>query len=221
MSLVCNSIIEQPVATNTVSVQEKILLEKQLPFSSEKAGPTVDLYFHELAKEKSFSQNVLRLSATLVLTLAFAASLPVMALFIKIFSSEPVFKKKKVTGRRGTVFTHYSYSTKDSGSNKEFLFGTFLRKTGLAKLPSVINIWKGNLNLVGPQPYPVEWCNEWNNQLSDFYKRFSFAPGFLSVAEPVTNHQDINQVNRALRQELRYVLNPSFKKDRQRLMGMG
>ncbi|HET6527348.1 MAG TPA: sugar transferase [Balneolaceae bacterium] len=218
MSLLSNSIIEQPVASKAASVQEKILLEKQFPFSSEKIGPTVDLYFHELAKKKSFGQNVLRFLASLILSLAFAISLPIVALLIKISSSEPVLKKREMTGRRGTNFIHYSYSTKDSASNKEFLFGAFLRKTGLAKLPSVINIWKGNLNLVGPQPYPVEWCNEWNNQFTDFYKRFSFEPGFLGVAEPVTNPQDINQVNRALRQELHYILNPSFKADRRRLL---
>lgn len=219
MALVCNRVIEQPAASKAVSVQEKILLEKQFPFSSQKTGPTVDLYFHELAKKKSFGQSVMRFLASLILSLAFAVSLPIVALFIKKSSSEPVLKRRKMTGRRGMVFTHYSYSTKDSASNKEFLFGTFLRKTGLAKLPSVINIWKGNLNLVGPQPYPVEWCNEWNNQFTDFYKRFSFEPGFLGVAEPVTNPQDINQVNRALRQELRYILNPSFKADRRRLLG--
>jgi lipopolysaccharide/colanic/teichoic acid biosynthesis glycosyltransferase len=219
MSLICNNITEQPIANKLVSVQEKILLEKQFPFNSEKAGPTVDLYFHELSKKKSFSQKVLRFSATPILSIAFAVSLPVIGLLIKICSSEPVFNKKKVTGKRGTVFTHFSYSTKDTGSNKEFLFGTFLRKTGLAKLPSVINIWRGDLDLVGPQPFPEEWCNEWNNQLTDFYKRFSFAPGFLNIAVPVTNYEDIKQVNRALKQELRYVLNPSFKADRQRLMG--
>lgn len=203
--------------TPEISVQEKILLEKQLPLDLQKKGPSVDLYFHELVKGKSAGQKALGLLISFLLTIGFIVSFPVVAAMIKLFSREPIFKKKKITGRKGIAFTHYSYPVKRS-DEEEFLLGFFLKKSRLSRLPSVINIWKGDLALIGPRPYPVEWCDEWNKHLSDFYKRFSFKPGFLSVSDPVTDPSDIGQVNRALTQELQYILEPSIRKNGLRLI---
>src|SRR5699024_7461864 len=107
MTLISN-LVEKPTTTKEISVQEKILLEKQLPFTAEKKGPTIDLYFHELAKGKSFAQAFFRYITTLSLTFCFAVTFPIIALFIKLFTSEPIFKKTIVTGKRGLVFIHYS-----------------------------------------------------------------------------------------------------------------
>lgn len=220
MSLAAHKTVKEESHTAAVSVQEKILLEKQLPFNpDQRKGPTVELYFHELAKGKTVGQKTLQVIANSLLTLVFVATLPLVAALIKLSSSEPIFARKRVTGRRGVVFTQYVYPTEHSTSERNFWFGSLLFRSGLYKLPSVINVWQGNMNLVGPQPYPVEYNNQWNQEFSDFYKRFSFKPGLLSVADPITNPTDATQMNQALQQELRYVLNPSFKKDCRRLIG--
>lgn len=196
------------------SVEEKIHLEKQLPFApNAKKGPTVDLYFHELTSQKGPSQKALRLLGFVVLGLIFILTLPLVALFIKLFSREPIFAKVTVPGRRGILFEQYLYTTSATNSNTPFRLGRFLKKTGLYKLPSVINIGRGEMNLIGPHPYPAEWCNRWNNQFSDFYKRFALPPGFFNVSSRVSNPEEPKQITDSLQQELRYILNPSLKKD--------
>lgn len=200
---------------STVStVEEKVHLENKLPFNpGQKKGPTVDLFFHELTCQKGVGQQVLRTVGTVILSILFLASFPIIALFIKLFSQESVIQKTAVPGRRGIVFQYYTYPTKRTISNKSFAFGTFLQKTGLYKLPSVINIWKGQLNLVGPGVYAAEKCNYWNKKLSDYYKRFAMPPGYFGVSKPVKDPDNLQEVSRSLEDELNYILSPTLTKD--------
>lgn len=217
MQELANKTSDSAIAT----VEEKIHLEKQLPFDPKnKTGPTTELYFHELTTKKHLGQKILRYVGGIILGILFVLTLPLIALLIKCTSRESVFRKITVPGRRGISFQQYQYPTKHSDTSKSFLIGSFLNKSGLYKLPSVINIWKGDLNLVGPRTYPQEWCNNWNNQLSDYYKRFALHPGFLGVAKTISNSEDIDEVASSLEKELKYIHNPSFKKDFKRLFGI-
>lgn len=203
------------------TVQDRIHNEHQLPFNPrDKSGPKTELYFHELTSSKRPSQKALALCVTTILGILFVLTLPFIALLIKSASGNPVFRKINATGRRGIIFQQYVYSTKQSDISKPTLVGSFLEKTGLYKLPTVINIWRGEVTLIGPLPYAAKWCNEWSNQLSDYYKRFAVRPGFLSVAEKVSDPKDIDEVTSALDKELKYILNPSLKKDLKVLFGI-
>lgn len=196
------------------TVEEKVHLEKQLPFDPyNKKGPTTDLYFHELTTKKHLGQKALHYGVSIILGMLFILTLPLIAIFIKC-AREPVFNKVTTPGRRGIIFQQYQYSYQD------FLFGSFLKKTGLYKLPSVINLWKGNLNLIGPLSYPSEWCNRWNKQFSDYYKRFAIKPGFFGVAKEISHPEDVEKVALSLEKELKYIFNPSFKKDFKHLFGL-
>lgn len=201
------------------TVEEKILLEKQLPFNPEnKKGPTVDLYFHELTSDKSFSQQGLSFIGSVLIGMIFLITLPVIGLFIKLSSREPVFRKVNVPGQRGIVFQQYRYSTKHSDTGKSFTFGTFLHESKLEKIPSIINIWRGEMELVGPRPYPADWCNRWNRELSDFYKRFAQKPGFFTITDPIYDHENEERIANSLKKELSYILNPTLKEDVRRLL---
>ena len=196
------------------TVEEKVHLENKLPFNpGQKKGPTVDLFFHELTSEKGIGQQILQSAVTIILSLVFLATLPIIALLIKLFSGETVIQKTAVPGRRGIVFQYYSYPTRRTLTDKPFSFGTFLRKSGLYKLPSVINIWKGHMNLVGPRVYAAEKCNYWNKELSDYYKRFALPPGYFGISKPIQDTNNLQEVSQSLKQELNYILFPTLKKD--------
>lgn len=215
-----NIISEQPYP-EIATVEEKIILEKRLPFNpKDKYGPTIDIYFHELITEKNFSQKFFQFLASILLGILFLVTLPLIALAIKLFSREPIFRKTKIPGRRGIIFHQYRYPTEHSNAQKTFPFGNFLKASKLEKLPSIINLWNGEMDLVGPCAYPDELCNRWNKHLSDFYKRFAIKPGYFVVAGPVSDFHDLNQVADSLEKELKYVLNPSFKKDLCHVFGM-
>jgi len=204
------------------TVQEKVLLEKHLPHNpGNKTGPTIELFFHELPSEKTLGPKIIQSLAILVLGFLFLITLPLVAIGIKLSTGKSVLEKKLVPGRNGILFPYYTYRIhKNSGKNIDFALGTFLYKTGLFKLPCVINMWKGQLNLVGPHPYPADLSNKWNKELTDYYKRFSLQPGFLNVAPKITDVNDIDSVAQSLKQELDYVCNPTFQKDLKYLLGI-
>ncbi|MEL7834036.1 hypothetical protein [Fodinibius sp. Rm-B-1B1-1] len=82
-----------------------------------------------------------------------------------------------------------------------------------------INSVEGKLNLVGPCSYPEKWCNKWNKELSDFYKRFALNPGLLGITPELQNPDDKEKVAEMLNRELSYILNPTLMKDLKRLFG--
>lgn len=200
---------------NIDSVQEKIHLEKQLPFRpKDKKGPTIELYFHEINRKPSLLQKTTYLLTSIFLTFLFLITLPFCAIIIWAFTGGPVFQRVNVPGRRGIVFQYWSYSTRHiKKTSQKSRLGDFLYQIGLHKLPSVINIWKGQMNIVGPAPYAEIHCNTWNQELSDYYKRFAFKPGFFGVGEPIKNFEDLNEVEKSLEQEFNYLLNPTLSKD--------
>lgn len=208
---------ESAVAT----VEEKVHLENHLPFDpTKKKGPTVDLYFHELNSKKNISQRILRFIGTLFLSLIFLLTFPLVACLIKLFSEETVLQKTAVPGKRGIVFQQYTYPAEKMSQNSSAV-ARFLEKTGIYKLPSVINIWKGQMNLIGPRAYAAEHCNKWNRRLSDYYKRFALPPGYIAVAPHIADTNDLKEVARSLEQELNYILSPTLKKDLSHLLNKG
>lgn len=58
--------------------------------------------------------------------------------------------------------------------------GTWLRATSLDELPSLWNLIRGDLSLVGPRPLPVHY---WDRFRGDEYVRFTIRPGITGLAQ--------------------------------------
>lgn len=100
----------------------------------------------------------------------------VLAVWIKLDSSGPVFFRQERVGLNGKLFRIYKFRTMVSDAERYGLqitvgsdarvtrVGHRLRKYKLDELPQLLNVWLGHMSLVGPRPevpryvacYPVD-----------------------------------------------------------------
>ena len=58
--------------------------------------------------------------------------------------------------------------------------GRWLRATSVDELPSLCNLLRGEITLVGPRPLPVHY---WDRFVGDEYERFEVRPGITGLAQ--------------------------------------
>jgi exopolysaccharide biosynthesis polyprenyl glycosylphosphotransferase len=115
----------------------------------------------DLALARGLSQPLV--AGALVLL---APALALIALLIKIDSPGPVFFLQERVGRGGKRFKLIKFRTMRperrvrsewarDNSDRLTRVGRWLRRFRLDELPQLVNILKGDMNLVGPRPHPV------------------------------------------------------------------
>lgn len=87
-----------------------------------------------------------------------------IALLVKVDSTGPVFYLQERVGKDKILFKLFKFRTMRVGSDKAAAItvgardsritriGFWLRKFKLDELPQLINVWKGEMSLVGPRP---------------------------------------------------------------------
>ncbi len=124
-----------------------------------------------------------------------------ISLAIKLTSEGPVFFKQQRIGLHGRTFWLYKFRTmvqnaEDLKNSLQHLnqmsgpvfkikddprvtpVGRFLRKTSLDELPQLINVFKGEMSLVGPRPPLPQEVSQYRNR---FRRRLSVRPGITCL----------------------------------------
>ena len=129
------------------------------------------------------------------------------AALIKIVSPGPVFFKQERVGRSGKIFTLFKFRTmkvnNDAGVHRAYLkelingdsdeekpmvkledknriipFGKIIRSTCIDELPQLINVFIGDMSLIGPRPcipYEAREYLRWHE------RRFDIIPGMTGL----------------------------------------
>ncbi len=136
------------------------------------------------------------------LTLAFFLPLMVfIGIAIKSVSSGPVFSKEKKVGKNGKSFLLYHFrnpfapsqnkmkgTTKPEepfGQKSPLTFNWFFRLK-LDQLPVLVNILKGEMSLVGPQPEPPEYVKKYP---SEFNTILQVKPGIVNFSSVISKEK--------------------------------
>ena len=82
----------------------------------------------------------------------------------------------------------------------------FLRKYSFDELPQLINVIRGEMNLIGPRPLPV---SEVKNMNDKFLRRHSMKPGITGLWQ-VNGRTDVKNFDNWIKLDLEYIDNWSL-----------
>lgn len=100
----------------------------------------------------------------------------ILSIWIKLDSKGPVFYRQVRVGRYNKDFRIFKFRSMRIGSDKGSLVtiggrdsrithcGYYLRKMKLDELPQLINVFIGDMSLVGPRPEVRHYVNYWTNE---------------------------------------------------------
>ncbi len=149
-----------------------------------------------------------------VLVLAFPV-IVLVALSVRIFLGSPVLFRQQRPGLQGKPFELLKFrSMRDAmapdgsplpDSKRLTDFGKFLRKSSLDELPSLLNILKGEMSLVGPRPLLMQYMELYSPEQN---RRHDVRPGLTGWAQ-VNGRNDIDWQEK-FRLDVEYVNKKSF-----------
>ncbi|MEK7644129.1 MAG: sugar transferase [Patescibacteria group bacterium] len=166
-----------------------------------------------------------------ILGLILLLILPLIVLAIKFSSHGPIFFKQARVGHFGAVFNIYKFRTMfvmapDGSAEKngaQFAskndkratsVGKFLRKTRLDELPQVINLFKGEITLIGPRPERPEIVANLESQMPYYTLRHMVKPGITGWAAIHQHYTDtLESTLKKLQFDLYYIKNRSILLD--------
>jgi lipopolysaccharide/colanic/teichoic acid biosynthesis glycosyltransferase len=101
-----------------------------------------------------------------------------ISFFISLNFSEGVLLRRRFLGRGGKPFELFSFNSGPLDSQSRLI--KFMKSSRIEKLPVLLNVLKGEMSLVGPQP-EEESTDGYSSELSDYYKRVELKPGIFSL----------------------------------------
>ncbi len=134
---------------------------------------------------------------------------PFIAILIKLDSRGPIFFTQLRSGKNNQPFLCYKFRSlrvnKDAHNrqvtrNDERMtrLGRFLRKSNLDELPQFLNVFRGEMSIVGPRPHMLKHTEEYSQILHHYMIRHYVKPGVTGWAQingyrgEIKNNKDLH-----------------------------
>lgn len=118
----------------------------------------------------------------------------IVGIVIKMTSPGPVLFKQMRTGLNGVDFKCYKFrsmrvneeaDSKQATVNdpRKTRFGDFLRRSNIDELPQLINVFKGDMSIVGPRPHMLVHTETYAQLIDKYMVRHFIKPGVTGWAQ--------------------------------------
>lgn len=145
------------------------------------------------------------LSSTLII-LILSWLIPIIAILIKLESKGPIFFIQKRTGKGKNTFKCYKFRTMYVNSNSNRIqtqinddrvtnLGKYMRLLFIDELPQLINVFLGNMSIIGPRPHMLRHSIEFSRIINNYHERHNVKPGMTGLAQIRGFHGYIGNFN--------------------------
>ena len=164
---------------------------------------------------KNYIKRIIDILVAVTLIVLFWWLLLIIAVLVRINMGNPVLYTTERVGKDERIFRIYKFRSMTNevdengvllpGNKRLTKFGGVLRSTSLDELPSLINVLKGELSIVGPRPLPVKYMPYYydNERI-----RHSVNPGLTGWAQ--INGRNAITWDHKFELDIEYVNNISF-----------
>lgn len=193
----------------------------RLPYITQREEPLQNP-LNKLAK-RSFDLIV----STLAILLLFWWVYLICAAIIKLTSPGPVLFRQRRTGLNGKEFIMYKFRSMavnaeadtlqaTKADSRKYPFGNFMRKTNIDELPQLLNIWKGEMSIVGPRPHMLKHTDEYSALIDKYMVRHFVKSGLTGLAQVSGfrgETKTIADMENRVKKDIEYIENWSFLLD--------
>lgn len=164
---------------------------------------------------RKFGKRLFDIIASLLALIILSPILLITAILVRVKLGKPIIFKQPRPGRHCKIFNLYKFRsmTNKTDENGQPLpdiqrltsFGKTLRSTSLDELPSLINILKGDMSIVGPRPLLVEYLPYYTKEEA---RRHDVRPGITGLSQ--VNGRNLLAWDDRLAMDILYVDKISF-----------
>jgi putative colanic acid biosynthesis UDP-glucose lipid carrier transferase len=164
----------------------------------------LDLWYNKIIK-RSFDVLI----SSIVILFVLSWLIPLIGIIIKLQSQGPVLFTQSRHGIGGSTFRCYKFRSMIVNNNSDRVFadnndkrltkfGKFLRISALDEVPQFINVFLGDMSIIGPRPHPILLNNQYSEKIQKFDKRHEFKPGITGLAQingfrgKINNYHDMS-----------------------------
>ncbi len=158
--------------------------------------PVIEI--NELPLDKWYNRLLKRIFdvvvSSLVIIFILSWLIPLFGIIIKLQSRGPILFTQSRNGENGIPFKCYKFRSMILNKNSDRVFadhndkrltnfGRFIRISALDELPQFINVFLGDMSIIGPRPHPILLNKEYELKIEKFNKRHQFKPGITGLAQ--------------------------------------
>lgn len=163
--------------------------------------------------------RLLDLGISLILLCLLAVPMLLIAVLVRLTSRGPALFKQQRVGQGDRPFVMYKFRTMrvdaevetgpvwaTRGDKRCTWLGNLLRRWCLDELPQLINVLKGDMNLVGPRPERPYFVRKFSHQWPAYSQRHQLPPGITGWAQ-VNGWRGDSSLQKRIECDLYYIRN--------------